>query len=416
MTCQASARPPVQQYLWYRSDEIIARGRVFQINEVSRENDGEYWCEAINSEGVGQSGKINIVVVYKPVCHAPEVTHHPQNFSPGVSLTCQVESYPSARSYRWQYNSSQGSFQIPNAKSMMSFMNYAVSEEGGEGEVLCWATNEVGEQTVPCVFHVVPLGAPHPPHDCQVMEMTDNTVSVLCEAGYSGGEDQHFVLSLLDMVEGVQTAVMSNWSSNPYMILTGLDPEHPRLLSVHSANSHGKSDPIYLTTDVAASIIGQLHDDLGADDRQSVLYIIVSVLSSIMILSLLLSLSHFCRRKRLERLSSKIEAERPNIQILSQSTPLLTDSSQSSDRGEHRNKQIAKELLPRKVSFCGQCDTSRRLTTSQNHGLGNGNGIKKTVIRSYSIDKLRPKCYTCNPTGDLPYPANTDSDEYYDNV
>ena len=45
---------------------------------------------------------------------------------------------------RWQYNSSQGSFQIPNAKSMMSFMNYAVSEAGGtEGEVLCWATNEV---------------------------------------------------------------------------------------------------------------------------------------------------------------------------------------------------------------------------------------------------------------------------------
>ena len=69
------------------------------------------------------------------MCHDPEVTRHPAEFSPGVSLTCGVESYPAARSYRWQYNSSQGSFQIPKAKSMMSFMNYAVSEAGGtEGE------------------------------------------------------------------------------------------------------------------------------------------------------------------------------------------------------------------------------------------------------------------------------------------
>ena len=31
---------------------------------------------------------------------------------------------------------------------MMSFMNYAVTGEGGggEGEVLCWASNEVGIQ------------------------------------------------------------------------------------------------------------------------------------------------------------------------------------------------------------------------------------------------------------------------------
>ena len=100
------------------------------------------------------------------MCHAPTVTTHPSNFSPGVSLTCSVESQPAVRSYRsvgqwyyvyvycimdisasrWQYNSSQGSFQIPNAKSMMSFMNYAVTGEGGggEGEVLCWASNEVG--------------------------------------------------------------------------------------------------------------------------------------------------------------------------------------------------------------------------------------------------------------------------------
>ena len=41
----------------------------------------------------------------------------------------------------------------------------------------------MGEQTEPCVFHVVPLGAPHPPASCEVTEDTDTEVRVSCEAG-----------------------------------------------------------------------------------------------------------------------------------------------------------------------------------------------------------------------------------------
>ena len=344
---------------------------------------------------------------FRPVCHDPEVTRHPAEFSPGVSLTCGVESYPAPRSYRWQYNSSQGSFQIPNAKSMMSFMNYAVSEEGGtEGEVLCWATNEVGEQDEPCVFHVVPLGAPQPPSDCEVIEAGETRVRVICEAGYGGGEDQTFHLSLLDLVEGVQTSVASNWSRDPDLELTGLEPQYPRLVSVHAANSHGRSDPVYLTTEMAAATrVGEIAILEREGSRQSVLYIIVSVLSSVMILSLLLSLSHFCRRKRLERLATKIEADKPNIQLISQSTPLLntTPSSAGNPKTEDTPK-TSKDLLPRKVSFCEQCRTQStgRLNT------GPRNGIQRTVVRSYSIDKLRPRCYTCNPSGDTPYPLHSE--------
>ena len=386
--------------------------------------------------------------ISRPVCHDPEVTRHPAEFSPGVSLTCGVESFPVARSYRWQYNSSQGSFQIPNAKSMMSFMNYAVSESGGtEGEVLCWATNEVGEQHEPCVFHVVPLGAPQPPSDCEVIEAGDTRVRVICEAGYGGGEDQTFHLALLDLVEGVQTSVASNWSRDPDLELVGLGPQYPRLLSVHAANSHGRSDPIYLTTEMAAATrVGQIEILEREGGRQSVLYIIVSVLSSIMILSLLLSLSHFCRRKRLERLATKIEADKPNIQLISQSAPLLNTTPSSTgdiqtstpllnttgDTKTEDTPKTSKDLLPRKVSFCEQCRTRSSVKPS----TGPRNGIQRTVVRSYSIDKLRPRCYTCNPSGDTPYPLHSettkcllskafpdpihpssgDEGDYYDNV
>ena len=423
MKCQANARPAVQEYLWYKDGQVISRGSEFVINNVTRNDNGDYFCEAINSEGIGQSGKIKITVVYKPFCHSPTVTKHPQNFSPGVSLTCGVESFPAARSYRWQYNSSQGSFEIPNAKSMMSFMNYAVSEKGGEGEVLCWATNDIGEQSSPCVFHVVPLGAPQPPHDCHV-SMNDTRVHVSCEPGYSGGEEQHFVLSLLDMVDGVQTPISSNWSADPHhltLYLTDLTLDNPRLLSVHSANSHGKSEPVYLTTDLSDISVGEMSDIVDNGDRQSVLYIIVSVLSSIMILSLLLSLSHACRRRRLERLASKIEADKPNIQLLAQSTPLLSNQNNESraDPKEDDHYSPAKDLLPRKVSFCDQCHHNSRLSVQNQCSAPLGNGVQKTVIRSYSIDKLRPRCFTCNPTGDIPYPFPNQGDsssDYYDNV
>ena len=310
---------------------------------------------------------------------------------------------------------------------MMSFMNYAVSEAGGtEGEVLCWATNEVGEQREPCVFHVVPLGAPQPPSDCEVMEAGETEVRVICEAGYSGGEDQTFHLALLDLVEGVQTSVASNWSREPDLALTGLQPQYPRLMSVHAANSHGRSDPVYLTTErAAATRVGQIEIMEREGDRQSVLYIIVSVLSSIMILSLLLSLSHFCRRKRLERLASKIEADKPHIQLVSQSQPLLNTSNTTSSTPQHlsitpssngniktedtspkteeedTSPKTSKDLLPRKVSFCEECRAGPGR-------LSSGPRIQRTVVRSYSIDKLRPRCYTCNPGGDTPYPLHSE--------
>ena len=39
----------------------------------------------------------------------------------------------------------------------MSFGNYKATSGDEHGEVLCWASNELGEQSRPCVFHVVPI-------------------------------------------------------------------------------------------------------------------------------------------------------------------------------------------------------------------------------------------------------------------
>ena len=217
----------------------------------------------------------------------------------------------------------------------------------------------------------------------------DNVIYNLRVCRYGGGEDQHFVLSLLELEDGLQTAVASNWSQQPHALtLTGLEAARgPRLLSVHAANTRGSSDPVYLTSDLAAAAVAEVSDLAeAAGSRQSVLYILVSVLASVMLLSLLLSLSHFCRRKRLERLSGQLAADKPSIQLvsqLSQSTPLLDPQLHQLPPAVTAARE-AGEQLPRRVSFCAQCEGGSRLSVQQT-------SVQRTVVRSYSIDKLRPQ-------------------------
>lgn len=79
-----------------------------------------------------------------------------------------MDSKPLASTYRWLFNSSETTFEIPSAESTMFFSNYKSSTDEGHGQVLCWASNNIGEQKSPCVFHVVPLGSPSPPKECKV--------------------------------------------------------------------------------------------------------------------------------------------------------------------------------------------------------------------------------------------------------
>ena len=48
--------------------------------------------------------------------------------------------------------------------------NFQATSGSEYGEVLCWASNNLGEQRTPCVFHVMPLGTPQPPSECEVVQ------------------------------------------------------------------------------------------------------------------------------------------------------------------------------------------------------------------------------------------------------
>ena len=320
LECQVESRPPPTLFVWTRDDVVVSEDQNLVLTNMTGTDSGTYVCSVENTEGRGQSGPVRVAVLYRPSCTSALVQPHTkleEADTPGVDLRCQVDARPEARSYRWFFNSTSGSFEIPSAKPLMSFVNYAESKNGDQGEVLCWATNDVGVQSEPCVFHVVPLGAPHPPRDCEITERSAGSVEVSCAPGFSGGLEQHFVLQVFEMLNGSQTLVASNWSREAVVRVSGLQANTSYILAVNAANERGDSPAVYVGGQTA-SFLPRLPQTSAS--RLPVLYIIIAVLCSVMFLSVLLSVTAACRRYALLRRTKKLMQSQPVLQ------PYTTDN------------------------------------------------------------------------------------------
>lgn len=100
------------------------------------------------------------------------------------------------------------SFPPKHSKAQRSDLRYSPVSDLDYGTLLCWATNDVGTQRTPCTFTVFPAGKPDVPNSCLAFNETENSVSVSCEPGYSGGVDQSFLLEAWD--DGVVRATDTN--------------------------------------------------------------------------------------------------------------------------------------------------------------------------------------------------------------
>ena len=192
LRCRINAHPWVYRILWYRdgeelvsSENVLIDEQTLRLKHMSKQMSGQYVCSASNVEGDGFSKPLLISVNYKPVCLAPTIQYKGRKGEQnrdinaakeeriaeeelGIDLICEVDSKPKSATYRWLFNSSQTRFEIPSGESKMSFNNYRPSTDQESGQVLCWASNDLGEQSEPCVFHVVPLSTPQPPSECEV--------------------------------------------------------------------------------------------------------------------------------------------------------------------------------------------------------------------------------------------------------
>ena len=79
-----------------------------------------------------------------------------------VNITCEVEANPTDMVFRWSFNNSQESVDVqPDhiAKSgTTSVVSHTPVTDMDYGTLVCVASNKVGHQRVPCVYHIIAAG------------------------------------------------------------------------------------------------------------------------------------------------------------------------------------------------------------------------------------------------------------------
>ncbi|XP_042228072.1 uncharacterized protein LOC121870347 isoform X2 [Homarus americanus] len=257
--CHINANPDVQRVLWYHNgapvEHRVTRGIILQnqtlvLQKITREAAGLYTCAAVNLEGEGESQPVNLRVMYKPYCRRHSKTIYGTALHEPASVTCEVEASPGPVTFRWTFNNTSEHLPIPasavTSQDFLSVASYAPKSHLDYGTLLCWAFNDIGEQSVPCAFAIIAAGPPDPPKNCSIANQTTDTIEVECVAGFDGGLPQTFYMEVYDSTSG---ALHRNISSpEPLFHLTDLRPGLAFLMVTYAANSKGRSDVAKLQT------------------------------------------------------------------------------------------------------------------------------------------------------------------------
>ncbi|XP_050703985.1 nephrin-like [Eriocheir sinensis] len=263
--CSIDANPPVTRVTWRHNDAplghnvsagIIVSNQSLVLQRVVRAQAGRYSCLAHNAVGTSASNTLRLDVKFAPVCSPGQVTTYAVSRYEDAEVTCSVDANPLQESYQWTFNNTADTIDVPQGRftslSSHSVITYTPMTPLDYGTLLCWATNPIGTQKLPCVFHIVPAGKPEPPTNCTVLGGGVREVRVRCEAGASGGLTQHFLLT------ASPTHLSAPHLSNPQPLnLTAL--EEPEFLveglavggryqlRVRAVNDKGMSEPAVLT-------------------------------------------------------------------------------------------------------------------------------------------------------------------------
>lgn len=98
-----------------------------------------------------------------PVCTTDKTVIVGAYRSENLNVVCEVHADPPPRSFKWKFNSSGESYEIPKERhfkngSQSSILHYTPVMDQDYGTLTCVGQNEVGEQTIPCVFQVILAG------------------------------------------------------------------------------------------------------------------------------------------------------------------------------------------------------------------------------------------------------------------
>ncbi|CAH1163760.1 unnamed protein product, partial [Phaedon cochleariae] len=252
--CIVNSHPLVYKVEWRHNGKtlninvgagIIISNQSLVLQGISRATAGNYTCVGYNTEGDGESKPFFLNVLYTPVCKPNQTRIYGVAKQERAQIVCQVDANPADVQFKWTFNNSADSVDVASSFIMRtgtsSVVTYTPMSELDYGTLLCYGTNKIGSQRVPCVFHIIAAGRPDQAHNCTVSNISMTSFSIRCSEGFNGGLSQSF---LLEVRESQSQEIRTNLTSPvARFLVTNLQAGAQYQLTLFSYNSKGRSEP-----------------------------------------------------------------------------------------------------------------------------------------------------------------------------
>ncbi|GFG35231.1 hypothetical protein Cfor_07296, partial [Coptotermes formosanus] len=167
---RANPQPEPNAVTWYHGEQlldynesagVLPDGQKLTLRGIVKESAGEYSCAAVNREGETRSSSVVLRVQYSPRCREGfssrrigAIRHET------LDVKCEVTADPrDGVKFSWTYNKSRDVSPVPGSRviqsGLISVLRYTPESEVDYGTLACWASNSIGRQKVPCLFHIV---------------------------------------------------------------------------------------------------------------------------------------------------------------------------------------------------------------------------------------------------------------------
>ncbi|XP_034940665.1 neural cell adhesion molecule 2-like [Chelonus insularis] len=292
--CLIHAKPGVYKVEW-RHDKrtlqhnttqgIIISNQSLVLQGVERRSAGNYTCVGYNTEGDGESSPFHLNVMFAPTCKPNQTKIHGVAKQEKANISCQVEANPPEVEFRWTFNNSAESIDVAAGhivkSGTTSTVSYTPMTELDYGTLLCWASNTIGNQLVPCVYHIIPAGHPDMVHNCTTHNTSTSSFSVRCSEGFNGGLQQSF---LLEVRESNSQEIRANITSPvPQFSVTHLDPGLLYQACIFAFNEKGRSEPMVVQAGTLRLPEKQLTSETGKSRERTRHHVKLTPMLSVMI-------------------------------------------------------------------------------------------------------------------------------------
>ncbi|CAG9572671.1 unnamed protein product [Danaus chrysippus] len=271
---------------------VVLANQSLVLQRMSRKATGGYVCVARNSLGEGYSDPLVLEVKYAPTCKSHQATIIRAARSEVVDIMCEIDANPmEPMTYQWWFNSStQTKLELntfsTNSQNNLGRYLYTVNTSSDYGWVQCTGTNSVGRQNTPCLFHTLPAEKPSSVKNCEITNMTYDSLTLGCSPGHDGGMKQSFLLQVYDISTGILLRNIT--SEEPQFIVWGLSGSTAVGISVRGLNKKGLSEPFTLTSNLLKH--PQRHT-ANVPVRVDLTTVLVSVLVAVAVIAILTAIS-----------------------------------------------------------------------------------------------------------------------------